>query len=39
VAGERLGIAADEIEGSHSVALSRPKELADRLEAYRVAVA
>jgi pimeloyl-ACP methyl ester carboxylesterase len=37
VARERLGFAADEIDGSHSVALSRPKELADRLEAYRVA--
>jgi hypothetical protein len=35
VARERLGIAADEIDGSHCVALSRPKELADRLEAYR----
>lgn len=35
VAKERLGIVADEIDGSHCVALSRPKELADRLEAYR----
>ena len=26
---------ADEMDGSHCVALSRPKELADRLEAYR----
>ena len=34
-ARERLGITADEIDGSHCVALSRPKELADRLEAYR----
>ena len=32
----RLGITADEIDGSHCVALSHPKELADRLEAYRV---
>jgi hypothetical protein len=35
VVRERLGIAPDEIDGSHCVALSRPKELADRLEAYR----
>ena len=35
VARERLGTTADEIEGSHCVALSRPKELAERLEAYR----
>jgi pimeloyl-ACP methyl ester carboxylesterase len=35
VARERLGITADEIAGSHGVALSRPKELADRLETYR----
>lgn len=34
VAKERLGITPDEIDGSHCVALSRPKELADRLEAY-----
>lgn len=34
VVRERLGITPDEIEGSHCVALSRPKELADRLEAY-----
>jgi pimeloyl-ACP methyl ester carboxylesterase len=32
---ERLGIPPDEIEGGHSIALSRPKELADRLEAYQ----
>ena len=32
---ERLGITPDEMDGSHCVALSRPKELADRLEAYR----
>jgi len=35
VARDRLGIAADEIDGSHCVALSRPAELADRLEAFR----
>jgi hypothetical protein len=31
----RLGITPDEIDGGHYVALSRPNELADRLEAYR----
>jgi len=35
VVRERLGIAPDEIDGGHYVALSRPRELADRLEAYR----
>jgi pimeloyl-ACP methyl ester carboxylesterase len=34
VVRERLGITPDEIDGGHSTALSRPKELADRLEAY-----
>jgi pimeloyl-ACP methyl ester carboxylesterase len=34
VARERLGITPDEIDGGHCVALSRPVELADRLEAY-----
>jgi pimeloyl-ACP methyl ester carboxylesterase len=34
VARERLGIATDEIDGGHCVALSRPMELADRLEAF-----
>jgi hypothetical protein len=34
VAEERLGITPDEIDGGHTPALSRPKELADRLEAY-----
>lgn len=34
VAEERLGASPDEIEGSHCVALSRPKELADRLVGY-----
>jgi pimeloyl-ACP methyl ester carboxylesterase len=37
VARDRLGIVADEIDGSHCVALSRPGELADRLEALRAA--
>jgi pimeloyl-ACP methyl ester carboxylesterase len=31
---ERLGIEADEIDGGHCVALSRPVELADRLEGF-----
>jgi pimeloyl-ACP methyl ester carboxylesterase len=34
VARERLGIVADEIDGGHTPALSRPKELAERLEGY-----
>ena len=34
VAHERLGLTPDEIDGGHTPALSRPKELADRLEAY-----
>jgi hypothetical protein len=34
VARERLGTAPDEIGGGHCPALSRPRELADRLEAY-----
>ena len=34
VAKERLGITPDEIDGGHCVALSRPKELADRLDGY-----
>jgi pimeloyl-ACP methyl ester carboxylesterase len=36
VVRDRLGITPDEMDGSHCVALSRPEELADRLEAYRV---
>ena len=32
---DRLGIALDEMPGGHLVALSRPRELAGRLEAYR----
>ena len=35
VARERLGIEADLIDGGHMVAMSRPRELADRLESYR----
>ncbi|MDQ1477309.1 MAG: hypothetical protein QOE62_2538 [Actinomycetota bacterium] len=35
IAEERLGITPDEMPGGHLVALSRPKELADRLERYR----
>ena len=34
VAADRLGAAPDEIDGCHSVALSHPKQLADRLTAY-----
>ena len=39
VARERLSITPDEIDGGHTPALSRPKELADRLEAYRLSIA
>lgn len=35
VVRDRLGIEPDEIAGSHCVALSRPAELAQRLDAYR----
>jgi pimeloyl-ACP methyl ester carboxylesterase len=35
VVRERLGITPDEIDGGHLPALSRPRELVDRLEAYR----
>ena len=35
VVGERLGISVDEMPGGHLVALSQPRELAERLEAYR----
>ena len=35
IARERLGIVADEIDGGHLVSLSRPRELAERLERYR----
>jgi pimeloyl-ACP methyl ester carboxylesterase len=34
VAQERLGMTPEEIDGGHTPALSRPKELADRLLAY-----
>jgi pimeloyl-ACP methyl ester carboxylesterase len=34
----RLGIAPDEIESGHCPALSRPRELAERLEAYRTTI-
>jgi pimeloyl-ACP methyl ester carboxylesterase len=34
VARERLGLTPDEIDGGHTPALSRPKELAERLEAF-----
>lgn len=37
VARARLGITPDEIDGGHAPALSRPRELADRLEAYAAA--
>jgi pimeloyl-ACP methyl ester carboxylesterase len=37
VVKRRLGIEPDEIDSGHTPALSRPKELARRLEAYRVA--
>jgi pimeloyl-ACP methyl ester carboxylesterase len=33
---ERLGIEADEIDGGHMPYVSRPKELAQRLDAYRI---
>ena len=35
VVPERLGIVPDEMGGGHLVALSRPEELVERLEAYR----
>lgn len=34
VVRDRLGITPDEMPGGHAVALSRPSELADRLEGY-----
>jgi hypothetical protein len=34
IARERLGVNPDEIDGGHTPALSRPRELADHLEAY-----
>jgi pimeloyl-ACP methyl ester carboxylesterase len=38
VARERLGITAEEIDGGHTPALSRPTELADRLSAFSQAL-
>jgi pimeloyl-ACP methyl ester carboxylesterase len=35
IARERLGVVPDEMDGGHCVALSRPEELAERLEAFR----
>ncbi len=35
VVRQRLGIEPDEIDGGHCPALARPKQLADRLEAFR----
>ena len=37
VVAERLGIPVDEVPGGHLVALSRPEDLAERLEELRVA--
>jgi pimeloyl-ACP methyl ester carboxylesterase len=37
LARERLGVAPDVIDSGHLPALSRPDELAQRLEAYRLA--
>jgi pimeloyl-ACP methyl ester carboxylesterase len=34
VVADRLGIVPDEINGGHTIALSHPVELADRLESY-----
>jgi len=36
VMSKRLGIEPDEMTGGHLPALSRPQELVDRLEAYRI---
>jgi pimeloyl-ACP methyl ester carboxylesterase len=38
VAEERLGVTADVMPGGHLLALARPVELADRLEAYRAEI-
>jgi pimeloyl-ACP methyl ester carboxylesterase len=38
IARERLGLAAEEIEGGHLLALSPPRELAERLESYRAGI-
>lgn len=34
LARERLGVAVDEVDGSHSAMLSRPEQVADALDAY-----
>ena len=39
VVQERLGVVPDEIDGGHCIALSRPNELAERLDAYRASQA
>ncbi len=39
VARERLGLEVDEIDGGHLVALSRPRDLAERLESYQRGIA
>ena len=39
VAQDRLGMTPDEIPGGHLIALSRPAELAQRLERYRTGIA
>jgi pimeloyl-ACP methyl ester carboxylesterase len=39
VVKERLGVIPDEIDGGHCVALSRPKELAERLDGYAAGIA
>lgn len=38
VAKARLGVEADAIDGGHCLPLSRPREVADRLERYAAAV-
>jgi pimeloyl-ACP methyl ester carboxylesterase len=38
VVRQRLGITPDEMDGGHLPALARPKELVERLEAYRLAL-
>jgi pimeloyl-ACP methyl ester carboxylesterase len=38
-ARERLGIEPDELDGGHYVSLSRPRELADRLDSYAAGLA
>ena len=37
-ARERLGIDADEMDGGHYIALSRPRELTERLAGYAATV-